>query len=125
MIFQIYPVLLVYDTYLYYIYNLHHHPILVRQIPAPLRKNNEVQSARSRRLFVHVRTRDQGFNSRCRKLSSMFTLYRGGPRTTTWPGSGWAGQIKGLGIVTALDSPPTSAQTRLSAAAWHCRAAAD
>ena len=95
MIFQIYPVLLVYDTYLYYIYNLHHHPILVRQIPAPLRKNNEVQSARSRRLFVHVRTRDQGFNSRCRKLSSMFTLYRGGPRTTTWPGSGWAGQGTG------------------------------
>ena len=124
MIFQIYPVLLVYDTYLYYIYNLHHHPILVRQIPAPLRKNNEVQSARSRRLFVHVRTRDQGFNSRCRILSSMFTS--SSEQGLAPPhGQGRAGLVKGLYIVTALDSPTASAQTRLSAAAWHCRAAAD
>ena len=71
------------------------YPVLLYYISTTILFYNEVQSARSRRLFVHVRTRDQGFNSRCRKLSSMFTLYRGGPRTTTWPGSGWAGQGTG------------------------------
>ena len=93
MIFQIYPVLLVYDTYLYYIYNLHHHPILVRQIPAPLRKNNEVQSARSRRLFVHVRTGSWALIAGVEYY--LACLHQAGPRTTTQPGSGWAGQGTG------------------------------